>query len=92
MVEVVPVEDLLDISGAPIPGRVPGVVLRRRPDLLTGEAADPDAYEVYNEAHGGFVPCQRGDVVRVDVPGDVYPIQREYLEGGFDRVPDEAPE
>lgn len=43
-------------------------------------------YEVWNQAGRAWVGVRIGDFIRVDMPGDIYPIPRDVFEGTYDLV------
>lgn len=64
------------------------------PKIITAEQFDPerpadyishagDEYAVYNELHDSWIKLAPGDWVRVDKPGDRYPIDRETFEATY---------
>lgn len=44
---------------------------------------------VANALHQSEINIQPGDYIRVDVPGDRYPIDRAYFEANYEAIPTE---
>lgn len=41
------------------------------------------AVQVYNPAHSSWISVKDGDWIRIDNPGDVYPITNDYMKSKY---------
>lgn len=48
--------------------------------------ADAGSHVVWNELHQSYIKLKPGDWVRVDTPGDTYPIDWGYLKENYEQV------
>lgn len=54
--------------------------------LRRGEDFEGKPLRVWNELHRSWIVCSAGDFLRVDTPGDVYPIDRATFEATYELV------
>ncbi|HSH45179.1 MAG TPA: hypothetical protein VK966_04960 [Longimicrobiales bacterium] len=62
------------------------VVVRAVAAPIESLAADAVRFEAWNELHESWVGLRPGDFLRVDKPGDVYPIDRATFEATYELV------
>lgn len=49
-------------------------------------ARDEKTWQVYNELHNSWINIKKGDFIRVDLKGDYYPIDAEYMKENYTEV------
>jgi hypothetical protein len=60
-----------------------------KPPWPPGVHSDPSlstGWYVRNELHNSKIEIKPGDFVRTDLPGDLYPIDREYMAKNYEPV------